>query len=242
MRRFKVLESPEGRQKLLKRFIGKKSNRKTRRKWTKLIEGSKAIHVTVSLPLKMFGFSLEQMREAAYQALAACGMSGGIMIYHSKRKHFSGEWYFAPHLHILGFGWIVDTEKYYHKTGIVVRNLRIRKTLSGTVWYQLSHAGIDPTHRHNTVTWFGCMSYNKMHMSKDVEEHDLCPYCGRELKEAVWVGPGESPIKNAVEGEDGLNGSFSDWEIVPSPFDMFQFLRDRPSPCTPRRRLKFGEF
>lgn len=149
----------------------------------------KPIHVTISVPREDYNKSLLVLRSKCYKALKAVHFLGGMVIFHPRRENDFGEWYFSPHFHALGYGWLTDVRKNYIASGWVVKNIGIRKTVEGTIWYQLSHAGI-PEKRH-AVTWIGALSYNKLKISKDQEEKHVCPVCGDPLRHVFWVGQGE---------------------------------------------------
>ena len=147
------------------------------------------IHVTVSVPRDDYDKSLLVLRLKCYKALKSVHFLGGMVIFHPRRKDLKGEWYFSPHFHALGYGWITDVRKNYIASGWIVKNIGVRKTVEGTIWYQLSHAGV-PEKRH-VVTWIGALSYNKLKISPDPEEKHVCPVCGDPLRHVFWVGPGE---------------------------------------------------
>lgn len=147
----------------------------------------KPIHVIVSVPHVDYGLSLPKMRQKVYRALKRVGLLGGMSIYHPKRKNKRKEWYFSPHFHMIGYGWIRDTRKNYVHSGYVVKNVGVRKNVRGTIFYQLSHCGVPENHRH-VVTWFGALAYNKLKVGKIVKEKNVCPLCGSRLRRLVWIG------------------------------------------------------
>jgi hypothetical protein len=157
----------------------------------------KPIHITVSVPHVDYGLSLQKMREKSYAALKRVHCIGGMMIYHSKRKRLDGSKYFSPHFHIIGYGWITDVHQNFNESGYVVKNLRVRKTVEGTIFYQLSHCGI--SEKHHTVTWFGALSYAKLHVKYHESEDPTCPLCHERLRTLVWIGSGECPVPE-IEG------------------------------------------
>lgn len=159
----------------------------------------KPIHLTVSVSRVDYGLSLRKMREKTIKVLKRVHCLGGMIIYHPKRKDRNvGLRYFSPHFHVLGYGWIVDVRHNYVESGYIVKNLGIRKTIEGTIWYQLSHAGVDAN--HHTVTWFGLLSYNKLKLKRDLEkEVKECPLCHNRLQKLIWIGEGKCPLPD-VEG------------------------------------------
>jgi hypothetical protein len=157
----------------------------------------KVIHVTVSVPHVDYGLSLQDLRRKAYKALKKVHVFGGMAIYHPKRQTDTKKWYFSPHFHILGYGWLTDVRANYIHSGYVVKNIGIRKTVEGTIWYQLSHAGI--SEKHHSVTWFGVLSYGKLKVRKEEEAPRVCPLCGRPLRRVYWIGEGEPSLPD-IEG------------------------------------------
>lgn len=158
----------------------------------------KPIHLTVSIPHVDYGLSLQKMRQKVYDALKRVRCIGGMLIYHPKRQEkASGTWYFSPHFHVLGYGWIVDVRQNYVYSGYVVKNIGIRKTVEGTIFYQLSHCGI--AEKKHTVTWFGALAYNRLNVVSNEKEKSVCPICGHDLHQVLWIGEGACPLPD-VEG------------------------------------------
>jgi len=179
----------------------------------------KPIHVMGSVPHDLYHLSMVELRTRSQRLVRKVGLFGGSCIVHPYREHcvychepkdtqikrcpkcgckdFS--WYFSPHFHFIGYGWIQGKKvaHVYHKTGWVIKNLGIRDSVFRTAQYQLSHAGIHPN--HDTVTWFGSMSRRKMKTIPEEIELDTCPLCGAELVPLIWVGHGEMPFTK--EGE-----------------------------------------
>lgn len=171
----------------------------------------KPIHVTVSVPSTDYSLNLDDLRLKARKSLKAVGFLGGILIYHPKRFDQFGLWYFSPHFHALGYGWISDTRKNYIESGFVVKNLGIRKTVGGTAWYQLSHAGFLGGRKHIAV-WFGLLSYNKLKVQKEVKKYHVCPVCGDRLHRVFRIGGDLLPPSNG----DFVFDSADNWQIVDS--------------------------
>jgi len=88
----------------------------------------------------------------------------------------------SQHFHIMGFGFLVNADKFFKRTGWIYKNkgTRRKSSLYGTLGYMLSHAGIGL--RKQTVTWFGCCSNNQMrHSIIERYEGKHCPICGNEM-------------------------------------------------------------
>lgn len=78
-------------------------------------------------------------------------------------------------------------------SGYIVKVMGARKTIHGTAWYQLNHATIVKGAKRDTVTtWFGVCSYTKLKLKKDDRlSRNICPICGHDLEDAVYVGEGQ---------------------------------------------------
>lgn len=157
----------------------------------------KPIHLTVSVPRFDYGLSLQDMRQKVYRSLKEVHCLGGMMIYHPKRQKDDKSWFFSPHFHIIGYGWIVDVRRNYFASGYVVKNIGIRKTIEGTIYYQLSHCGI--SEKHHTITWSGALSYGKLHVEYEDTEPQNCPICGEKVHRLLWIGKGKCELPD-VEG------------------------------------------
>jgi hypothetical protein len=154
----------------------------------------KIIHVVASPKLKR-GVAFNRLRAECYRILRKHGVLGGSVIFHPFRQlKNSKRWYLSPHFHVLGYGWVVKTKEGYENHGWVVKNIGIRKTVSGTALYQLSHCGIRKN--FHSVTWFGHLSYNKLRVPPRPEpEKETCPICGKVLRPLYYFGKEELPTE-----------------------------------------------
>jgi hypothetical protein len=151
------------------------------------------------------------LRKVAYEIAKNHGLYGGSMIVHPYRLRCSRchsrifdyqkscrkchgskfEWFFSPHFHIVGYGWIRNVKSGFSKHGWIVKNLRVRKSVFATFQYLLSHAGVS---RFHTTTWFGKLSYARMHhVPKLGRVLEVCPYCSGLLHPLVWIGSVDRP-------------------------------------------------
>ena len=126
-------------------------------------------------------------RAKALAMVKCAGIKGGCMVVHLYRQHKHaedgapdgvaiGEWYLSPHIHVIGFGWMIPADEYYKKTGWIYKNKGIRENLTGTMSYLLTHCAIQRTGEHEkriiyAVTWFGVTGYNKVCKKNEVQEH-----------------------------------------------------------------------
>jgi hypothetical protein len=149
------------------------------------------IHVIVSP--SNFDMNFSKMRSKCYSICRSSGIHGGACVFHPFRKDkMSNKWYFSPHFHVIGFGWIRNTDVLYRNTGWLVKNKGIRKTVFGTFLYQLSHAGINP--KFHVVTWFGKLAYNNFIIPKKPDEPEpVCPICGKKLIPLIFIGETDRP-------------------------------------------------
>lgn len=155
-------------------------------------------HVTVSVPRFDWGKSFKWLRGYVSKLLVALGVEGGQLIYHPKRwSKYRECWYFSPHFHVLGYieGGLFDgglIRDFHNASGYVVVNLERRKSVLGTLLYQLSHAGVPEGHVH-AVTWFGCCSSRASirlgvrdvivaNRRYAIEKRNECPICGSKMR------------------------------------------------------------
>jgi len=169
-----------------KKWMARESNKSTRRieKYEKL-SGKTAKHIIISVPSWLYYKPKKELAKESYKILKDVGCIGGTIIFHPFRKKDS-TWFYSPHFHVIGFGWIEKTTENYFKNGWVVKNKGFRDSTFATVYYQLSHAGIKK-HNH-TLVWFGGLSYSKLKVEKEEIEANICPYCKAKLRQVVPYG------------------------------------------------------
>jgi len=157
----------------------------------------------------------KEMRKQAYKILKSVNAVGGSLIFHPFRYHKDiQQWYYSPHFHCIGFGWISNVEEIYKKNGWIVKNKGTRDSVFATFYYQLSHAGIK--HGYHSVTWFGDLSYSKLKVEEE-QNPDVCPLCSAKLRPIYYYGlfANVPPPEMAVEMYLDPEG----WHILePKPF------------------------
>jgi len=165
------------------KWLGRSSSKATKR--MKLYEKqSKKIakHIIISVPSWDYDKPKKELALKAYQVLKEVKADSGLIIFHPFRYHKDSDmWYYAPHFHCIGFGWLENIVETYNKYGYVIKNLGKRETLFGTIYYQLSHCGIKK-HNHSLV-YFGDCSYRKLIVEEEEEESKKCPFCKEYLQE-----------------------------------------------------------
>ena len=147
-------------------------------------------HIIISVPKWEYGKDKKELSKHARRILNEVGCIGGSMIYHPFRYDKEIKtWYYSPHFHILGFGWIESVTEAYQKYGWIIKNKGNRESTFATIYYMLSHAGIKK--RNHSVIWFGDLSYSKL-SRLEIEGLDdnkqKCPYCDNDLVELFFIG------------------------------------------------------
>jgi hypothetical protein len=188
-----------------------------RRRWGK----TRYYHWAVSVPKSLYGLSVEQLRKRAYVISRMAGIQGGCCIFHHLRSYDEDDlaedvaagsswktapasWYWSPHFHVMGVGFTSSkrVEHTYEKSGWVVKNLGERQSVRSTAMYQLSHAFI-PEKGHS-VTWFGCMAYNKLRVAPlPIQEH-ICPVCGSDFRKLKFVSSEAECIVKSIIQKEGI--------------------------------------
>ena len=165
------------------KWLGRSSSKSTKR--MKLYEKqSKKIakHIIISVPYWDYYKPKKEIAKKAYQVLKEVKADSGLIIFHPFRYHKDSDmWYYAPHFHVIGFGWVENVVETYQKYGYIIKNLGKRETLFGTIYYQLSHCGIKK-HNHSLV-YFGDCSYSKLIVEEEEQESKICPHCKEYLQE-----------------------------------------------------------
>ncbi len=156
----------------------------------------KPIHVIVSPPWNQKYDRFDLLKEKCRKLMKEAGIIGGLLIYHPFRlDKETNVWVKHPHFHVIGFGWVVNTASINDKEGWVIKNKGVRDSLHATIYYQLSHAGI--SEKIHSVTWFGTLGYRSKYASEiKVEKEELddqCPFCGKPLVRAGYVGLDRPP-------------------------------------------------
>jgi len=161
-------------------------------------------HWIVSPPQDKYDLTTEvgyrQLRKDLLEILKLAGFTGGMIIFHPYRlpDDDGGDMRWGPHFHVLAFGFIMKSNELYEQTGWVIKNKGIRYSLSGTISYELSHAGIWQGKRISsrqgkdvavrslhTITWFGSLAYNKVVVGAVLTSIEVirCKVCNEPMHE-----------------------------------------------------------
>jgi len=180
----------------------------------------------------------QHLKDRAYEIAKERGIRGGAMIFHPYRlkcsecgstiddyqkecpncEKKSFEWFWGPHFHVVGFGWLdtVEIVDGYERDGWVVKGLGVRDSVFATFQYLLSHAGMSIFH---TTTWFGKLAYNVMHeVPKLGAVLEVCPYCFRILRPMIWTHEDRGPPVHVFSEDNPLlnefEGEATDWRCL----------------------------
>ena len=146
----------------------------------------KPIHVIVSPPKWLWNVTWTELKKSFRKMVKRAGIVGGVSMFHAFRLK-DNTWFYSPHFHMIGYGWVINTKKISSEDGWVIKNKGIRKSSTevySTVAYLLSHTAI--AKGVHSVTWFGDLSYRSKYASelkREIEESnaDKCPYCSQYL-------------------------------------------------------------
>jgi hypothetical protein len=192
---------------------------------------NKAIHVTVSPhPRDWWRYKsdalIKKERRKIDRITKQAGMIGYSKIYHPNREkctkcggnkklgdlkkcekcgHDKFYWHFAPHWHLIGYGWITKTKEIYQKTGYVIVNHRVRKDIGATVYYQLTHCGIKKG--FHAITWVGILSWKTCKIPPEEKEYEKCPYDGNRLRKVTYYmgkAPKNKELQQIKHGQSAL--------------------------------------
>jgi len=182
---------------------------------------SKPIHVIVSPPKWLWNSTWVELKKSFRKMVKRAGIVGGVSMFHPFRLK-DKIWFYSPHFHMIGYGWVQNTKKISSKKGWIIKNKGIRDSstqIYSTVAYLLSHTGI--AEGVHSVTWFGDLSYSAKYafeLKQQKEESDAgkCPYCSqyvvlfaikgldRPPPNEEWFGLFDKKMAYAVETIDEM--------------------------------------
>ena len=209
-----------------KKWLGREASKSTHRiEHFEKISKKKVKHIVISCPKWTYGQTKKELAKSARTILNEVGCLGGSMIYHPNRYDKERKlWYYSPHFHILGFGWIEAVTEAYSKHGWFIKNLGERDSTFSTIYYILSHAGVKK--RNHSLTWFGDLSYSKLKSSEIpalADSKQKCPYCDNDLQELFLIGnysarPPELEMELLIDADDFAIVKYSNEEYQEPSF------------------------
>jgi hypothetical protein len=168
--------------------------------------GGKFEHVIASLSPADYGLPYDVMKEKVRKGLAKRGMIAGCILPHA----FRGKKIFREgfHFHLLAMfegegydrcrhcvgadchkcdGFEGLTRRLRKEDGLLVKVLEERKSIGGTLAYELNHASVmKGVSRFHVLTYFGLCSYNNMPHVED--KRTLCPIDDLPLEKHNYIG------------------------------------------------------
>jgi hypothetical protein len=192
------------------KWIARESNKATRRINTySELSKEKPIHLLLSIPVKQYSMPLSVLRKKISVIIKDIKLKGALIVFHpfrfnSKERKF----YYAPHFHLVGFGYPFGILEAFGKHGWFIKNLGIRESVFQTISYLMSHCGIRK--RTHTVTWIGRLSYSKLKVEKE-PPNTHCPCCGEKFVEIYCTG--YDPVVPPDKMYEGLV-DFENWYPV----------------------------
>ncbi|MDH5659261.1 MAG: hypothetical protein OEY17_07965 [Nitrosopumilus sp.] len=171
------------------------------------------IHLLLSVNPNQYHLSYRDMKKTVKSILKTISFIGGAVIFHPyKFNKTSRRWYYAPHFHIVGFGWRSFIFKGYGKFGWFVKDLGVRKSVFQTFCYLLSHCGIKKG--VHSVSWMGDLSYSKLKVEKEPKIIG-CPVCGRDFVPVYYnLDQGVHPVVPPDRHFEGLVDDDGEWYQV----------------------------
>lgn len=202
--------------KCYRRWIGREVVRASDR----LVEGTLLFkkyrwpsHVVSSPDRDLWSLPIEELRKCNTRALSASGVVGGCSIFHPWRKNSHGVWFFSPHFHNVGFGFVKWNRSLMARHKFKIKRISergSRREIAGTIKYQLTHAGVH--NKYHTVTWFGCCNYAKLKVDGH-KKTEICPFCKQDIMPFEYVGDEELP-----DCECYFLDAYDKWRVKDLPF------------------------
>ena len=189
-----------------RKWIAREANKATRRiEAYANLSKQKPIHVLLSVPEYQYHNSVKDLRENMRLIINKINLTGTMVIFHPFRfDNKIRKFYYAPHFHLVGFGYMQGIVQAFSKYGWFIKFLGVRESVFQTVSYLMSHSGIKKG--NHTVTWLGRLSYSKLRLEKE-PPLTHCPVCGQKFVVIYHDGihpvvPPDKMYEGLVDGED----------------------------------------
>ena len=201
------------------KWIARESNKATRRINTYAeLSKEKPIHLLLSVPQHSYDTPVPILRKKMSTIIKDIKLKGALVIFHpfrfnSRERRF----YYAPHFHLVGFGYPTGISEAFSKHGWFIKNLGTRNSVFQTISYLMSHCGVRKG--NHTVTWVGRLSYSKLKVEKE-PPNTHCPCCGDEFVEIYCNN--YDPVVPPEKMYEGLDDEL-DWYEVKHNFDYQRY-------------------
>jgi len=144
---------------------------------------NKPKHIVLSIHPSQYDLPYNIIRNRMKQILKIAQFSGGVIFHPFRLDKKSGNFYYAPHFHVVGFGYRFLIAKSFGKFRWYIKICDDRESVFQTFCYLLSHCGIKK--RHHAMAWIGSLSYSKLKVEKE-PKIICCPICGGNFEEVYY--------------------------------------------------------
>jgi len=121
------------------------------------------------------------MREEARREMKAEAFKGNPYEYVLSRRDWGRYLYLSPHIHAITLGAFIPSDQFERETGWIYRNLGIRKSVPGTIYYLLTHTWVKDNPK--ALRYWKAFSTRNLGCTKTVEEvTKKCPVCQEEVR------------------------------------------------------------
>lgn len=149
-------------------------------------------------------YRIRPEKEAEVAAAAKAAGSPNRYMWALAQPNWSDLVYFSPHIHIIGYGRLMDSIQFQHKTGWQYHNHdektegRKGDALRGTLYYLLTHAWVNGNHKIVRY-WFGMSTHRLKRVDEGYEKIAVaCPVCAAACvstpPDIVWQDGSVHPI------------------------------------------------
>ncbi len=170
-----------------RKWIAREANKATKRINTySELSKEEPIHVVLSVPVLQYDIPVPILRKRMSVIIQEINLKGALIIFHPFKFHpKTRQFYYAPHFHLVGFGYMQNIAQTFSKYGWFIKYLGVRESVFQTISYLMSHCGIRKG--NHTVTWIGRLSYSKLKVEKELPL-TKCPCCGEKFIEIYYDG------------------------------------------------------